>query len=140
MPQRTAQQPLARLTAALLVAVILASGTLASAGRCQVGCSGVGEVAMTTYAAQAGDACCVGDDECAVPSRQPQPQDSHQPQKHGAECCPVSCTGCIARPMFVAARSIPALTEPALRSAAASPAIAVDALDVAFSIFHPPKA
>ncbi len=144
MYSNSARQPLPRLTAAILVAVMLVSGTIApaaSALRCQNGCDTSVDAVDSSLAPAFGrpDDCCRVD-ICHAPRESQEEQDSQKPHKHRADCCPVSCAGCIARPIFVAPSSIPAVAEPVLRFAPMPPAGAADALDVAFSIFHPPKA
>lgn len=52
----------------------------------------------------------------------------------------MACQGCAARPLFAASGPALSPTHPPLAFAPVAHPAAVDALDVAFSIFHPPKA
>ena len=116
----------------LAAVAVLASAALspAMAARCRLACDTAAERLDATPAC------------CAEHERQsPAPQDAPgHGDDHDAGCCALACQVCAARPMFAAADSTPLIDLPPVSVAALEPAGPADALDVTFSIFHPPRA
>ena len=134
MPDRASRAVLSRLANTIVVLAVVASGALAQAmpaGRCPVACESPPAVRV--------DACCAGDASPAPAERQAPRGDDRE--DHDAGCCPTACQGCGAvRPLIAAASAGLPAGEPPLPLAPPPPAAAVDPLDVAFAIFHPPRA
>jgi hypothetical protein len=126
------REVLTRFTGALLAVVVLVSAALAPAAAlcCQVECCAP---AGNTHQERA---CCPGH-EAPAPTPDPAPG---LPHDYDAGCCAIACNGCAARPLFVTAATPPADDLPPLTLAVADTCAAPDALDLPFSIFHPPRA
>jgi hypothetical protein len=128
----TSWQPVRlRLTSALAVLAVLASAPLAQAAavRCRAEC-GPGTRAQAP-------ACCALHQQ---PRPVEQPGRDHDHKDHDGGCCPAACQVCAARPFFVASGDALPSNLPPVRFTAVTHATAIDPLDVAFAIFHPPKA